>query len=95
MRILFHPEAESDVFQAFCWYEEKMPGLGARFRLSLDAALSAIQVRPEAYPIVHKQVRRALLRRFPYGVFFLVIGEDILVLAVSHASRDPRHWRQR
>jgi plasmid stabilization system protein ParE len=95
MRILFHLEAESDVIQAFRWYEEKMSGLGARFRLSLDAALAAIQAHPEAYPVVHKQVRRALLRRFPYGVFFLVIGEDILVLAVSHASRDPRHWRQR
>ncbi|MGI8991542.1 MAG: hypothetical protein ACR2I2_18420 [Bryobacteraceae bacterium] len=39
--------------------------------------------------------RRALLRRFPYTLFFTIEGNTLLVIACFHASRDPRQWQQR
>lgn len=93
--VVIRPEAEADLAEAFAWYEERRPGLGDRFLLSVDAALSGIQRYPESSPAVHRPIRRLLLRRFPYGVFYTVEESAIVVLAVFHCGRDPRRWRER
>ncbi len=89
------PEAQAEIIEAYQWYEDKAEGLGAEFVRAVDACLAAIERNPTAYALVHKQVRRALLRRFPYGIFYLVEGEAIVVLACFHSSRDPKRWQQR
>jgi len=93
--VTIRPEAEADLAEAFAWYEERRVGLGDRFLLSVEAALSTIKRYPESFPVVHRQVRRALLRRFPYGVFYTVADTTIVVLAVFHCGRDPRRWQAR
>ena len=93
--VVIRPEAEADLAEAYQWYEEKRPGLGERWLLSVEAALSAIQRFPESFPVVHQHVRRALLRRFPYGVFYVVEGSAVVVLAVFHCQRDPKRWQER
>ena len=93
--IRIRPEAESEISEAFRWYEDKSEGLGSEFMRALDASLSYIQRNPTANPIAHKQMRRALLRRFPYSVIYLIEGRRIVVLACFHASRDPRQWKKR
>ena len=93
--VVFRPEAEADLADAVAWYEERRPGLGLELLLSVEASLEAIRSRPDSFPVMHGAVRRALLRRFPYGVFYLVEREAIVVLAVFHAKRDPRLWRDR
>lgn len=93
--IRIRPEAEAEVSEAFRWYEDKSEGLGSEFMRALDASLSYIQRNPAAYAIVHKQMRRALLRRFPYSVIYLIEGDKIIVLARFHASRDPKQWKKR
>jgi plasmid stabilization system protein ParE len=95
LSVVIRPEAEADLAEAYQWYEEKRPGLGERWLLSVEAALSAIQRFPESFPVVHQHVRRALLRRFPYGVFYVVEGSAVVVLAVFHCRRDPRRWQER
>ena len=57
--------------------------------------LQSIQHQPLAYPIVHRDTRRALTSRFPFGVFYRVESEFIVVLAIMHASRHPRRWKKR
>jgi len=89
------PEAEGDISEAFRWYEDKNEGLGSEFMRALDAILSSVQRNPTAYAIVYKQVRRALLRRFPYSVFYLFENDTIIVLACFHASRNPKRWKDR
>ena len=89
------PPAEDDISDAFRWYEDKASGLGSEFMRALDACLSGIQRYPKSGSPVHKEVRRALLRRFPYGVFYLLEGETIIVIACFHASRDPKEWQKR
>jgi plasmid stabilization system protein ParE len=69
--------------------------VAGRFLGEVARALSAIDDRPLAYAVVHKDVRRALLRRFPYAVFFVVEPGRVVVLAVLHQARDPERWRMR
>jgi plasmid stabilization system protein ParE len=93
--MVIRPEAEADIAAAYFYYEAASDGLGAEFLRAVEAALAIVERTPELYAVVYRGVRRALLRRFPYGVFFLVEGETIIVLACLHARRDPAQWQRR
>ncbi len=95
LNLILRPEAESDIQNAFEWYEAQVPGLGSEFVRAVDVCLSAIGRNPLAYPIVHKQVRRALIRRFPYGILYIAEQETVVILACFHGKRDPKAWRDR
>jgi plasmid stabilization system protein ParE len=95
LELLIRPEAEAEMVEAFDWYEERVPGLGSDFLLNVDAAFQAILRNPQQYPMLHRNLRRALIRRFPYQVFFMAEDHRITVLAVFHAKRSPKHWRGR
>ena len=77
---------------AFAWYENRQPGLGTDFLRACDAAFSAIARMPEAYRVIRPRVRRALLRRFPYMVFFRATDDRVVVLAVVHVRQSPDVW---
>lgn len=93
--IVFRPEAEAELAEAVGWYEARGRGLGGEFLRSLDAALSTLQRHPALYPIVFGQARRAVLRRFPYSLIYVIHDSDIVIAACIHGSRDPRRWQQR
>src|SRR5689334_17888871 len=88
-------EAQQEIQEAYQWYKNKQPGLGRDFLLALDERFATIERDPTAYPVVYKEVRRALLRRFPYGLYYIIDRMTIVVLACFHASRDPKQWRRR
>ena len=77
--LLIRPAAEAELEAAYYWYEERREGLGHDFLLCVEEAIDRILRTPELFPVVHKQVRRALIRRFPYGIFYLVDEEKILI----------------
>ena len=88
-------EADGDLAAAASWYEQQRAGLGHEF---LDEALSAFRLiaeQPLIYPITHRNTRRALMPRFPFGIYYRVERSHIVVLAVMHGSRHPRHWQNR
>lgn len=91
----FRPEAEEDLLDAYRWYEQQSKGLGMEFLRSVDACISSIERTPEAYPVVYNNIRRALLRRFPYGLFYVVQENAITILACFHFRRNPRGWQAR
>ena len=93
--VVIRPEAESDIGDAYAWYEKQREGLGFDFLLCVEETIDRIRETPEAYPRVHKQARRALIRRFPYGVFYIVETDKVVVVAVYHGRRDPKGWRAR
>lgn len=93
--LIIRPEAEEDIAEAFGWYETRVSGLGSQFLLVLDAAFNSILRDINVYPQVHKQVRRALIKRFPFAVYFFVEKERIIVLSVFHLKRNPRIWKKR
>jgi toxin ParE1/3/4 len=94
-RLSIRPEAEEEMHEAFDWYEQRRKGLGDAFLRSVEDALIEIQLRPESFPIVHKNVRRTLIRRFPFGVYFAVESDVIEIVAVYHGKRDPSGWHRR
>ena len=94
-RLIVRPEAEAEMADAFDWYEARVAGLGEAFLLCLDAVFSAVMRNPRQYPRIHRTVRRALVRRFPYEVFFVEDAERVVVLSVFHAKRNPKRWQQR
>jgi hypothetical protein len=68
-RLLIRPEAEFDLAAAYRWYEEKDAGLGDEFLRTVEASLRGIQKDPQTHQKIYKEIRRALTRRFPYGIF--------------------------
>ena len=93
--VIVRPEAALEVEEAYRWYEERSEGLGLEFLRVADACLSSVQRNPAAYPVVHERVRRALLRKFPYALFYLVDESRIVVVACFHIRRSPADWQRR
>jgi toxin ParE1/3/4 len=93
-RVGFRPEAEAEALETQDWYEERRPGLGAVFGAALDKALDRIAANPLMFQRVRGETRRAVLDRFPYAVYFRVLDDEIVVLAV-HGRRHPRRWHSR
>ena len=96
-RVRFTPLADEDVAEAYADYEAARGGLGEEFLDEVERATSLIADHPEGCPDVHRGVRRALLHRFPYSLYYrLVLGAELVeVRAVVHQRRHPRTWRRR
>lgn len=93
--LILRPAAEADIEDAFRWYEEQRPGLGAEFLLAVEAGPAAIEREPERVAPYHRQARRVLLRRFPYSLFYLVQPQSVEIIGCFHMRRHPRRWRSR
>lgn len=93
--IIFRPEAEADLFDAVNWYEVKVKSLGSHFLLNVEAAVESILRTPEAFTPIYKNTRRALVRKFPFGIHYLIDGDKIIVLAVFHVKRNPNELKKR
>ena len=94
-RLISEPPADLDVEAAFEWYENERSGLGLEFLDELRASYNRIADGPLKYEELRGGIRRALLRRFPYAVYFAIEGGIVVVVAVLHASRDPAEWQHR
>lgn len=96
MRVLYRAEAAADLAQAWSWYEAQRPGLGDAFRRSVEMSSRIVRDLPDAFPVVERDVRRALVHRFPHAVYYRGIRPDeIEILACLHNRRSPRVWRRR
>ncbi|MEO6194203.1 MAG: type II toxin-antitoxin system RelE/ParE family toxin [Thermoanaerobaculia bacterium] len=95
MRLAFRPSVERDLDEATRWYEERQPGLRERFLEDVENVLSRIEDTPDIYQAVYRDIRRAPLRHFRYGVYYARIKDEILILAVVHDARHPSVWRRR
>jgi len=94
-RVWFLPAALADVRVAVRWYGAEQRGLGDDFVSDVEKAIDQILAFPEAYPAVHRGVRRHLVERFPYCLYYRVEGNGVVVIALLHAARDPEGHRER
>jgi len=95
LKVYLRPEAEADIEDAATWYDRQRKGLGQEFLDDVLVALDTISENPNIYPVVYRQSRRAVVRRFPFGIFYRVDEGLVVVLAVMHGSRHPRRWKKR
>lgn len=91
----FAEEARDDIAEAYDWYEDKRLGVGEEFLNCVEAGLDGIKRNPRMYAKVYRDFRRAIIRRFPYGIFFELNDLQVTVFAIFHSSRDPKKWRMR
>ena len=93
--LILAPEAEQDISEAYDWYEHRRPGLGEEFLSCVDACVQRICRSPELHAKIHDEYRRALVRRFPYVIFYEYGGKTVTIYCVFHTSRNPGKWRER
>jgi len=94
-RLIVRPLAQRDIEQAMGWYEEQALGLGREFLDAVDRRIAEVRAMPQRFPQVTPRLRRAMLERFPYAIFFTLTGETIQVVACMHGRRHPARWQRR
>jgi hypothetical protein len=94
-RVIINPFAELDLRASLEFFELQQPGLEKQFLKEVDSAIKRIEINPLQFPKVYKAVHRALLNRFPFGIYFIIIGDIVNVFAVFHFSRNPRKLKSR
>lgn len=94
-RLILSKRALREVGEAYEWYEEQVTGLGKEFLDALEAQLEAVARSPQLYAETQRGIRRCLLSRFPYGVFYATKADIVSILGVVHTSRHPRRWPRR
>jgi plasmid stabilization system protein ParE len=93
--LIVRPEAEEDLVEGRDWYEGQREGFGAEFLTAVEEVFNRIRETPELYATEYKSVRRTRMDRFPYIVYYRLVGDTVEVIAVQHGSRSPRRWRSR
>ena len=94
--IRFRPAAAREFTADYRYYERDYPGRGRRFVDAVDAVLARIVESPARFSLLFEpDIRSAKVKRFPYRVVYVVVADDIDVIAVAHAKRRPAYWRRR
>lgn len=95
MKVRFLKPAQSEVDDAFAWYDSQSQGLGTQFLDDLDRVIRRIVAYPLSGMEIEQGLRRCLLSRFPYGIIYGIDSETVIVVAVAHLHRKPRYWIDR
>lgn len=93
--VIVDPAAVMDIAEAAGWYEANGSGLGDAFVRAVDVGLAQIGRMPEAYARVEHDVRRILLGRYAFALYYLVNSDEVAVVACMHVRRDPGLWLRR
>jgi len=91
-KIVFRVRFSKQLLPCYQWYEEKLLGLGEEFLLAVEECANSIGRNPYLFQIKYKNIRMALVERFPYGIFYFVENNKIIVLSIFHLSRNPKLW---
>jgi len=94
-RLILRSRAEAEILEASAWYDEQQMGLGEEFAEAVERTIDHIGEAPFSFPRVNGDTRRAVLRRFPYSVYFRAETEEVIITAVMHNGRNPRLWQSR
>src|SRR5215216_718382 len=95
MLIRFNAEADAELTEARHWYSHYRQDLGLEFMQCIDDVLARVVRNPHLFPIVYGNLRRAVVRRFPFAVLYEVNANEIQIVAVFHSRRNPEAWKSR
>src|ERR1035438_5053419 len=93
--ILVRRKARADIRAAALWYKKQSPALARKFLLSVDDAINRLRATPKMHQIVVDDVRRKLLHKFPYFLYYYHENSRAAVMGLFHTSRDPQVWQDR
>ncbi len=95
MSFYFHLEAEADLRDAINYYEGIRTDLDHDFAVEVYSAIQRAVLMPESWALIDTDIRRSLVARFPYGVLYSVVNNNIYILAVMNLHRQPDYWKDR
>lgn len=95
MKLRFHPAAALELEEAIFYYEQRQIGLGKQLNQEIKSTVQLIKAHPQAWTIIGNNIRRTLVRRFPYGVLYSLGKDEICILALMHLNREPNYWKNR
>jgi plasmid stabilization system protein ParE len=93
--LVFRPEVREELNDAYVWYESQKSGLGDDFLDCIDKSLNQICQMLESYAAVHQDIRRSIVQRFPYTVYYRIVSSRVIVTAIFHSRRNPKAWQKR
>ncbi|OCQ88838.1 recombinase [Nostoc sp. MBR 210] len=93
--LVFRLEVREELDEAYSWYENQQAGLGDEFLECVDDLLNRICQMPESYAVVYNDIRRAILQRFLYAIYYRIVSSRIIVIAIFHGRRNPTIWQKR
>ena len=95
MSFSFHPRAEKEFNEAIDYYEDVRPGLGCELALEVHSTIENVLKHPQAWMLLEYDVRRALVRRFPYAVLYSQEPQALFIIAIMNLRREPGYWKNR
>lgn len=95
MRLAFHPEALLEFEEAIRFYKQRGRSLGQRFARAIQTTIGKIIATPDRWRVLEEDVRRCLVRVFPYALLYTIEEDHILIVAIMHGRRRPGYWRHR
>ncbi len=95
MRLSYHPQSRRELMKAAAHYNLERSGLGDEFLEEFDAAARIVEAHGASMAVLARDVRVVRFRRFPYGIFYRVIGDTARVLTIKHLHRDPDYGLDR
>lgn len=95
MKVRFLSEADVEFRESARYYEDKAPGLGIAFIAEVHRVAAAIASQPGIGSPVDDELRKFILRRFPYNVIYAVERDEVVITAVAHHKRRPFYWGRR
>jgi len=95
LRITFHPEAEAEFNEAAFWYNQQSIGLDTEFVRCIDEAINRINRNPDSFPLTHKQLRKTVVKKFPFIILYESLKDEIRIMAIFHTKRNPKNWQKR
>jgi hypothetical protein len=95
MKLIFHPEAYDEMLESARYFESKTPGLGLDLMSAVQESTQRILGFPISGPIERSQIRKSLVRGFPFTILYEVHSDHIFIAAVMHQRRKPGYWKNR
>jgi len=95
MQIRFLPEADADLAEARVWYGLQRDGLDVQLMWRINETLQQISYAPRRFPLIYRHLRRAIVRQFPFAIFYEVRKNELVVFAVFHSRRNPKQLTAR
>lgn len=90
--MILHPEAQKELRAAALYYEQREAGLGERFLEAIQSGFRQIERSPFTWRCIRGEIRRFLVKKFPYGIVYAPVDDQIFVLALMHLKREPDYW---
>ena len=90
-----HTDAAVEMNEAARYYEERAPGLGLSFIKAVERSVDQIMANSEAYQLVGEDIRRKIMKGFPYSLLYAIESDRIRIIAVAHMKRRPDYWQYR